>query len=245
MNYTPEETDAILTTIELDITEECDSACVACVRSSGQAPSKERMSYEQVWQFLKTSIMLDWKWESIALVGGEPTMHPRIHEIVKLLNTYGTFNDGCRFKLLTNGGYHSRAVLPFLPPWLEITNTSEFKKKPNNDHNLPFNVAPIDVGEWDEDNQVKCERPFRCGMGLTKDGFYGCQNAGGIDRVMKLGINIKTLGEVSIFSIMRKLHLACQYCGFYFEAGDRWKDYDVHTVTESWRKAYEEYNAKS
>jgi hypothetical protein len=230
--------------IELDITEQCNLRCTACVRSSGVAPSTKQMTVEQVEKFVNDSINLHWKWESIMLIGGEPTMHPLLFDIINAIKKYKNYHKKCLVKLMTNGSRLAEAVLPKIPSWIVIINNSQHKLKNDQNHHLPFNVAPIDVGEWDEANLIKCNRPFRCGMGLTRDGYFACHNAGGIHRVFGLDGGIKALKDVTFKKLDSMIPLSCKYCGFYFEADERYKKFDIHLITKSWKSAYKKFNTQ-
>ena len=46
------------------------------------------MSPEQVSRFVRESIALGWEWRRIGLLGGELTLHPELHQILKILLSY-------------------------------------------------------------------------------------------------------------------------------------------------------------
>ncbi|MBU1147432.1 MAG: radical SAM protein, partial [Candidatus Omnitrophica bacterium] len=74
--------------IQIDVTYVCNLKCNNCVRSCKQAPTSQRMTVEQIKKFIKESIDNNIKWEKMRLMGGEPTLHPDILEIVQLLIDY-------------------------------------------------------------------------------------------------------------------------------------------------------------
>jgi molybdenum cofactor biosynthesis enzyme MoaA len=74
--------------IEIDITFKCNLNCFNCNRSCRQAPSDEAMSVDQIKKFIGESISQIRKWECITIMGGEPTLHPGIFEIIKILLLY-------------------------------------------------------------------------------------------------------------------------------------------------------------
>lgn len=242
MNFTDVEIYTMMHKVEVDITEKCDLKCTACSRSSWQAPSNRYMTIDQITGFLDESVHLNWKWEWIALLGGEPTLHPDFLDIIDMMVEYKKHNPECIIKLKTNGADEAMKVLPDVPSCIQVINSHASKAANDAGHEIPFNVAPIDVGEWDEQNIIPCRYPWFCGMGLTRDGYFPCASTGGIYRVFNLTNTIKSLKDVTFEALDEMFLLSCKYCGAYLEADDRLKKYDIHTVTESWRKAYEEYN---
>ena len=71
--------------IEIEITYRCNLRCINCDRSCRQAPTNEQMSVEQIQKFINESVDNNVKWERIRVMGGEPTLHPDIFEILNLL----------------------------------------------------------------------------------------------------------------------------------------------------------------
>jgi hypothetical protein len=230
--------------IEIDITEECDLSCPACVRSCWQAPSRERMSVGQVEAFVQESIELRHHWAFINVIGGEPTLHPDLLAILAALKRFVDFDPWCRVGMTTHGQESAERVLAEIPAWVQVESNREAKKRKDASHFLPFNVAPIDVGAWDDSDLAKCARIFACGMGLTRHGYFHCHNAGGIHRVLRIGHGIQRLKDATFENLNRMIPLFCRYCGIYFEAGDRYRAYDLRMMTESWRSGYERYRRR-
>ena len=76
--------------IIIDLTHECDLACLDCNRScgAGQAPAAESIGLEQVRRFVAESADAGKRWRRIMLEGGEPTLHPQLDEIIAELQRY-------------------------------------------------------------------------------------------------------------------------------------------------------------
>ena len=68
--------------IAIDLTMECNNRCFNCEASCRQAPSNEIMTVDQIKKFVDEAIKLDYRWDAIKLRGGEPTLHPKIFEII-------------------------------------------------------------------------------------------------------------------------------------------------------------------
>ncbi|MFI5324381.1 MAG: radical SAM protein, partial [Thermodesulfobacteriota bacterium] len=80
------------TRIEIEVMTNCTLSCFNCNRSVRQAPANEYMSLEQIEKFVTESIEQNWRWELINLIGGEPTLHPQLCEILKKIREYKDFN---------------------------------------------------------------------------------------------------------------------------------------------------------
>ncbi len=59
-----------------------------CNRSCTQLPSKREMPVEDVERFIRESVVNDAKWERIRILGGEPTLHRQIMDIIDSLRAY-------------------------------------------------------------------------------------------------------------------------------------------------------------
>jgi Radical SAM superfamily len=246
-----------LNKIELDITYDCNLKCLNCNRSCTQAPTISQMSVGQVLNFIEESISLEKKWELINILGGEPTLHPDFLQIVDLLlNKYVIpYSSGTTLQVTSNGyGEFVRSILSQLPehPNLVI-NSNSFKDSREVEYFTPFNEAPIDSGNFsDEDYAKGCWVTAYCGVGLNYLGYFPCGVAGGIARVKPENEHIKTLLDVDE-SIKDKLGNYCRYCGnfsdYHINKGDFMeraeKDFLVKgKVSKIWKDIYRNYNEK-
>lgn len=244
MDYNKGQKEKMMQKIELDITEFCNLSCTACTRSCGIAPNKNYMSLKQIDRFVKESIKLTWKWKTIRLIGGEPLLHPSIIEVFDIIKKYKDYNPDCYVDVMTNGREAVHKILPKIPSWMGIFNNEKNKEKKNQTHNIPFNVAPIDVDEFDTDNMRQCKAPYECGIGLTKLGYFPCVLGGGIARVFNLKTGIKKLKDVNFKSLNKTFPSVCRVCGWYLVAGEKYKKYNIKTISPSWQKALKKYNGK-
>ncbi len=227
----------MLSQIELELTTACNLRCYNCDRSSRQAVSAESMTLAQVRRFVEESLELDWRWRKIALLGGEPTLHPRFFEILDELDRYRTRNPEVVVKLISNGyGPRVAGVLARLPQWVSVWNTQ--KQSPRQDHFDAYNVAPQDLPEYaDADFSRGCTIPFACGMALTRYGFYPCGAGASVDRVFGFGRGVGSLREVTPDELVAEFSLLCRFCGHFHGAKAGFE-----TMSTSWVEAYRRWH---
>lgn len=246
-----------LNRIELDITYDCNLKCFHCNRSCTQAPTQVSMKLEQIKQFIQESIEVDKHWDLINILGGEPTLHPDFNEIVTsiLFDYVVAFSPRTTLQVTSNGfGEEVLAKLNALPkhPNLVVDDNS-FKKSRDIPYFTPFNEAPIDTENFTDADYIKgCWVTSYCGISLNHLGYYPCGIAGGIERVTKTKLGIKSLKEVNE-SIQLKLTHFCKLCGnfkdYHKSKGDfmpraEKNDSDSNTISETWNKIYKSYNGK-
>ena len=228
--------------IEIDITYACNLSCHNCNRSVRQAPSGEKVTLEQVERFLGESVEKGIRWRRIRLIGGEPTVHPLLLEIIRVLLEYKkTHSPKMLLAVHTNGyGDNVKDVLGRIPNEVKIVNTA---KTGVENPFYPFNRAPLDsISRHFDDYSMGCRVPEQCGTGLTPFGFYPCVIAGGIDRVLGLDIGRKSLPDKDD-RMAEELRQLCQWCGNFRRGGyNKWRDL-VHrdVMSRSWREAYRNF----
>ena len=132
--------------IAIDLTMECNNRCFNCEASCRQAPSNEIMTVDQIKKFVDEAIKLDYRWDAIKLRGGEPTLHPKILEIIEIFKKYKSFHKDCEITIVTNGmGKKVNDILSRMPDWVCIQNS--YKKTGKYDYGSfkSYNIAPIDL----------------------------------------------------------------------------------------------------
>ncbi len=226
-----------LTKIEIDVTYVCNLTCYQCNRSVHQAPSTNQMKIEQIEKFVEESIENNRKWEEIRLLGGEPTLHPKILEIIDILLRYKHEHLPTVVIFITTNGYGKKvnSVIETIPAEVNIENTS--KESSELIKHYAFNIAPIDSPKFkDVDYAHGCPIISNQGIGLTSAGYYPCSVAGSIDRVMGQNIGRKAMPKDD--DLMRdQLKEFCQYCGRFNNDDSEIKD----IVSPTWKKAYAKY----
>lgn len=199
--------------IEIDLTWACNLRCLNCNRSVRQAPTGERMTLSQVEAFIDESRRSGVVWRKIRLVGGEPTLHPEFDAIVDRLCAWRDELGGAmEIQVSTNG--HGHAVMEALDRVRGRVTIDDSAKEGNvQPHFGDFNVAPRDLPEYQRaDYRNACWVAEGCGMGLTPYGYYPCAVAGGIDRVLGLGLGRPRLPMLDDDMLDEAASL-CQWCG--------------------------------
>ncbi len=220
--------------VEIDVTYKCNLRCLNCNRSCTQLPSSTEMPLKTVEAFVRQSILSDVKWKRIRILGGEPTMHSRFFDIIRVLTDYKkNFNPDVRLVLCTNlFGNKVKDILKRLPP--EILLKSTFKTSKVNLFR-PFNIAPVDTAyNKFSDYACGCRIIEDCGLGLTPSGYYVCAVAGGIDRVFGFDMGRITLPPPND-SMADQMKIFCSLCGHF---GFAWP-VKTEKISPTWQQAYE------
>lgn len=231
-----------LNRIEIEICTACNLRCRQCDRSSAQAVSSEYMTPEQVALFVDESIELGWLWYEMEILGGEPTLHPNLTDVIECLRRYTAFNPDCTLIFVTNGyGPRVQSTLKALPPDIVVENTA--KELVNTIPFNSYNLAPVDDVQLAHDDFARgCRIVSECGLGLTRYGYYLCGTGASVDRVFGLGVGIRSLSEVSREKLFAQRNILCRFCGHY--KGRDLKRRTTDEISESWREAYRRYSLR-
>ena len=219
--------------VEIDITYRCNLKCFNCNRSCSQAPSRAELPVAVIAGFIEQSLARGVPWKRIRLLGGEPTLHSRIFEIVDLLSDYQAHhNPGVRLVIGTN--FYGRAVhrvLARLPGNVRIQSTL---KTSRNNLFKPFNMAPCDrAGYRWADFAGGCRIISECGLGLTPSGYYMCAVAGGIERLFHYRLGRERLPAADD-DLTDQMAAYCRLCGHF---GFQWPTRKPK-MSATWRRAY-------
>lgn len=211
--------------VQLEITTDCNLKCHNCDRCCGVAPSKEFMSIEQLWKFIEES--LNKKWTRIDVIGGEPTLYPHLPQLWSFLKIYKDRYPSCKIRVSTNG------IKKYdFPVWISVRNSA---KKGRAQKHTAFNSAPIDNGE-----ETKCcSVPWRCGIALTKNGYFLCGAGASIARVFGLDIGIKNLRDVKTEKLLEQVDELCKYCGHSRVESRHFPK--KQEISKSWEEAVKNY----
>ena len=231
-NLTDEQQFEWLHRIELDLTTFCNFKCPSCSRGCDKFPSTDIMTVEQVTNFVVDSISLNYKWISIGLLGGEPTLNQHLPIILDILHDYLVWNQNVDIWMMTNGSSNME-----FPDWLRVVV--------NNDHSYhhAFYVSPVDEDYYG--CNLRCESLDKCGMGLGPYGYTPCVLGTGLSRIFKYP-TIKQLHDVNINTMLLHCKLYCQHCGWYLvDSDDRSRgiiyNYDRDYMSPTWQNAHNFY----
>ncbi len=236
--------------LEIDITYDCNLRCPGCCRSCAQAPEKRHMSIETIQQFLQETERRGIRWESVHILGGEPTLHPQFQEIVALLDTwFEKHSSTTDLKVISNGhGEKVNNQLQRIPRrWLY---NMSFKETLNTDYFEPFNLAPIDLPGWErEDFHKGCWITQDCGIGLTPFGYFHCAIAGGIERIMGFKKGLVESPQHP-WEFLELMDIYCRYCGYFLNdhfhsREEQLKEENTPNMrSKTWVSAYEKWRNK-
>jgi len=224
--------EVLLNKVQLEITTDCNLKCYNCDRACGIAPSKEGMGIEQIWKFVDESLSQKKRWHRIDILGGEPTMYLHQDQLWTFIKLYHDKYPRTRIRFSTNGLQKFK-----VPEWVSVRNS--VKKHRLQDDHVAINSAPIDNGETD----IKCcSIPWRCGMALTKYGYFLCGAGASIARVFGLDIGIKYLRDVNSEVLLKQMDQLCKLCGHSMVAS---KHIPIEQeISQSWQTAIKIYKDK-
>jgi len=227
--------------VQLELTSFCNLSCPNCNRSIGHAPSNEYMSLQQIEKFVNESIELNWKWQLIYLIGGEPTLHPQFFKVLDIIKRYKDNYPNCFIEVWTNGyGTKVNEILAKIPSWVRVVNTAKTPKKNLKFHS--YNIAPVDLKKYKYADFTKgCWVTEICGIALSQYGYYPCGSGAAVDRVFGFDIGIKKLSEVNNSTLRNQMNLVCKYCGHFKETPPKVEEEEISV---SWIKAYENYKKR-
>lgn len=244
--------------IEIDITYQCNLNCINCNRMCSQAPSKDMMYASQIYKFINHSMTYQLIWDQIRILGGEPTLHPDLNDILQALLTYQSLSATSTILILFTNGYGPKVkkAISKIPKMIKLQDNNldfnsyrgkfgviiadHWKKEPTSkNYFVPINSAPIDDEEYkSSDFSQGCKQIEECGIGLTPYGYYPCSVAGAIDRVVGYNKGIK---DYNIREIMKLKNIFCPLCGMFKEtSGKLYRTYDEE-VSITWTKILDKY----
>lgn len=233
--FNPIINEVLLSNVQLEITPRCNIGCNQCDRNCGLVSPGPDMSIAQIWQFVEESLNANKKWSRIDIIGGEPLLYKKLNSVFEIIKVYKNRFPKCKIRLSTNGfGDQVNEALKIVPDWVAIRNSSKTSKEQKHDY---YRCAPVDVGT----KVIKsCSVPWRCGIGLTRYGYFPCGAGASLARVFGLDIGIKQLKDVTPQNLKKQMIQLCKYCG---HSNSLPCDYTSKTeMSESWEKAVKSYS---
>lgn len=203
--------------IELIITYRCNRRCFNCEAQVRQAPDSLDMTLKQITKFVAESKECGRKWDQIRVLGGEPTLHNEIDEIIKLLCDYKkSFSPNTQITIVTNGyGEYVTTVLKRLKERYDIVIENSHKISDIQPSFSPINQAPLDECEYhDQEYSKGCWIPTICGIALDKYGYYPCSASAAADRIFGADVGKKSL-PLSSDVFRDDFRYFCSRCGHF------------------------------
>jgi hypothetical protein len=163
--------------VEIEITLRCNRSCPQCNRYSNlfdfMPLDDTDMTLGQIDKFCSQVERGGQRLGKIALIGGEPLLHPELEQIVDMLHTRLREKRLVRELVMTTNGDNLKKVHPRALEHLRITvswNKMGF---------LYSLAAPKDLGQ----TMRTCPVPRKCGICLNVWGYWPCGPACAISRL--------------------------------------------------------------
>jgi hypothetical protein len=201
--------------VEIEINTTCDMGCFGCDRLVDVAPTGP-MSVSQIRHFVDESLSSKWEWVRMHILGGEPTLHPQIREIVAELIRYRDRYPDVLLRVISNGQGRLEQHAAWLQErHIEISVAGKQKNK------IPPYFRNTRVTPYDED-PLHCPKPpcaiygqgtGGCGIGLTKHGMFLCGAGASIARVIGADIGVMRLSDLTHEVMLEQAERLCHVCG--------------------------------
>lgn len=215
---------------QLDITYRCNASCINCSRHCNDSLinfdyDNSDLNEEDILFFINEAKKKQVTFKDLRILGGEPTLHPKLEWIIKKLK------DQLDYKYLT---IVTNEIKKVIYDGVRVKNYYKNKRE----YHVCMLAAPKDIGQ----KTLKCENPIRCGMTYNKYGFFPCGPGMAIIRLFGFNEYIKKEMPVSVedFGDLSKLCSLCQYSA----QNPLYTKKHGKKITQSFEKAIESYNKK-
>lgn len=168
--------------IELQIMLACNWSCHACDQFSNlhgmSFVKKATMTVDQITKFMREMRDRNAYIGRVRLVGGEPSLHPKLPAIIGLLHELVMQGHVGQIEIVTNGSHPEKiqdargTVVP-----LKVRVSDEGDKQKHHTANLAR--TPESMGY---DGKI-CSAPWHCGFSLNYYGYFPCSSGAGIARL--------------------------------------------------------------
>lgn len=167
--------------IEIQVMLACNWSCHACDQFSN-LPSiswvrKATMTIKQIEKFCQEMRESNAYIGRIRLVGGEPTLHPKLGEILRLLTEIKNEGHIHQIEIVTNGT-GMKNIVPVRDLIDKVRVSGEADKQKHHTANL--SQTPASLGYKGR----MCSAPWHCGISLNYYGYFPCSSGAGLARLM-------------------------------------------------------------
>jgi len=173
------------------------------------------MTVAQVARFVDESLELDWEWERIRILGGEPTLHPQLHEIAAEIARYTARFPKVFLQVLSNG----RGKWAREKDWLTRAGWNVHVEGPKTKGITPDWFTNTRIVPVDRNPKVGILPPCGifairgCGIGLTRHGYFLDGAGASIARVAGYDIGVMSLKDVTWNAMLGQATILCRVCG--------------------------------
>ncbi len=213
--------------IELEVTLRCNAACPHCSRHCNRLSQPDTdMSLDQINRFAKEVRDVGTPLNILSVMGGEPTLHPQINEIMEILEQLKQDNLIKTFNYVSNG---------ILPPPKAIKKAIVSMRPPKYKYHRRMDIDP----SLNQQEVVKeCEIPYTCGAALNIYGYWPCGAGGALARL--LGIDV---AKYTLVDAMKgfDMSLVCPHCQKYAKNPIMVAGSDNIPPSDNYKKAFEAF----
>lgn len=170
--------------LEIQILLACNWSCHACDQFSQLTSvawiKKGTMSLDQINWFAQEMREQNAYIGRVRLVGGEPSLHPKLSAIMGVLNALILDGHLGQLELVTNGSNNlkiqaARVANNNAP--LKVRTSDENDKQKHHTANMLYTPASLGY-----DGSI-CSAPWHCGISLNYYGYFPCSSGAGLARL--------------------------------------------------------------
>lgn len=212
-----------LTWLEIELTYRCTLRCHNCNRLVNILPGShaEDLTCDRIMALIRDSEACGYPWERWWLVGGEPTLHPELMTILRMISAYRDRRGPPFFQIgLATNGFTSQsrriaAEVKRVFPHVDILDSK--KTGPINPNFVAVCLAATDRGFAGDHVYDGCPISWHCGIAMNYRGFYPCAVSAAIDRIWDFQAYITRLEDITETRMKELWQVYCKVCGFYGE----------------------------